>query len=75
MLNKCAKFGMECEGRKFAECQFYKLLMKEKRELERIELHKSWTETEKEEAQKEYMLKWRIERAKEANQIEVSEHA
>jgi hypothetical protein len=46
MLEKCKRLGMSCEGRKFAECHFYKLLLKEVQILKLRELHKSWIKVE-----------------------------
>lgn len=31
MLQRCGKYGSDCQGRKFAECDFYGRLLKEQR--------------------------------------------
>ena len=65
MLEKCRKkCGMNCEGRKFLECHFYKLLLREAKLEKMKEMQKSWTEPQKEEEKRETARKKRAERWK-----------
>jgi len=71
MLEKCRKNGMKCEGRKFAKCHFYKLLLKETKEEKKKEIEKSWSEPQKLEERRENARKMRSERWKTQREIEL----
>jgi hypothetical protein len=70
LLEKCAKIGMKCEERKFADCDFYNQLLSEKEALRLKKLVESYSLPEKIEAQREYYRKkyrehWRTKREEE----------
>jgi len=76
LLEKCRKVGMKCEDRKFARCNFYKLLLSEDRAEKEKEKQKLLTDPQKEEERREYARIRVIERYKEVQQLEheVLEH-
>jgi adenylosuccinate synthase len=57
LLNQCKKVGMDCSERNFANCNFYKEILREKEALRMQKLVESYNLPEKIEAQKEYYRK------------------
>jgi len=70
MLEKCRKVGLNCEDRKFTECDLYKRVLSEDRAEREKEKRKSWNEPQKEEERKEYARKWQNERYRKVKQLE-----